>query len=213
MRRSSPAGDRPAGKPGVVGDEAAVGGPGPGERCRRDAAVEPGLDRRRRPAVADGLLEAGAVGAEDRGRRGHEGQQRRVGHDGAGDQAGTAPEQVEHDQRAEAVADTDRRGETKAVEQRGGVLRLLADRRRRVRLRRTARAIAAAVVGDRRRPIVELQLEGREGGTRRTRARGRGRPAARRRATRSGARPRRLPSSASSKASGTPPAALRLPRR
>ena len=51
-------------RPGEVGEEAAVGGAGALERRAVDAPAEPGLDARRRPALAQGRLELGALGGE-----------------------------------------------------------------------------------------------------------------------------------------------------
>ena len=78
------------------------------------------------------------LGAEALGRLGHEHEQRRVGEDGCPYERPMALGQVERYERAAAVASDAGRARIKRAQQRGGVLRLLLDRRAEVGLRSAA---------------------------------------------------------------------------
>ncbi len=128
-----------------------MGGAGARERLALDAPAEPRLDPRARAALAHGLLDLRALRGEHLGRLGDEREQHRVREDHGTDEAAVALGEVEGDECAEAVAGDDGRAGVERPQHGGRVLGLLLDGRADVRLGRAARAVAAAVVGDRPR--------------------------------------------------------------
>ena len=199
---------RPARLAGVVGEEAQPRRAGALDAIGVDAVAvaQPGRDRVPGPALAQRLLEQRALGRERLRRAGNEREQRRVGDHRGARELGAAHEQLEHDERAESVAD----------EQGGrGVERRRAARRRPRTApgsssRRTARARRSSRIrGGRRRSRACPRRRARRAPApsrrRRTPCRARSAAPVPSRARRSAARHPRPRSPALQRGYGTPP--------